>query len=159
MVELSAPAIVPMETAANSIRQRASAEQAHARAAPDGAESRGSTIEHHFAENAEENLRRASARRPPDIHSQQSHHERHGSHVPKPFDILVPRANHLRLSKRAPRWTKSTARQEQPRNANGGNHERERVACERPLITELHHTTAAEKSADGERGPLRRLGE
>ncbi len=68
-------------------------DQADARASPDDADAVGSAMEDDFAEQAEENLRRAAAGGPADGHQRDAEDQRRGAHVAQPFDVFVPGAH------------------------------------------------------------------
>ena len=51
----------------------------------------GPRSKHHFAEQAEQNLRRAAAGRPSDRHQADPQNQRRGAHVAQAFGVLVPR--------------------------------------------------------------------
>src|ERR1039457_3114355 len=58
--------VLEAQARANLVSDGAADHQAEARAAPDGADTGGAAVEDHFAENAEQNLRRSAAGRPAD---------------------------------------------------------------------------------------------
>ena len=107
----------------------------------------------------EQDLRRAAAGGPADVDQGESQNQRHGAHVAQALHVLVPRPHHLGFGERAARRAEAAARQKQPRDAQRRDQKRKRVADERPLVAELHHAGAAQERADGERGPLRGLGQ
>src|ERR1019366_423929 len=80
--------VLEAQARADLVGDGAADHQAEARAAPDSADAGGAAVEYHFAENAEQNLRRAAAGSPADGDHADSQDQRAAAHVAQSFDIF-----------------------------------------------------------------------
>src|ERR1035441_6265537 len=132
-------ALVVLEAQARTdlVGDGATEEQADAGAAPDGADTGGAAVEDHFAEDAEQNLRRPAAGSPADGDHADSQNQRAAAHVAQTFDIFMPGAYHLGFGDGGTRRTKAAAGQEEPRDAQRGNQKGEQMGDEGEAEAEL----------------------
>src|ERR1017187_1954328 len=112
--------VLEAQARADLVGDGAADHQADAGAAPDGADTGGAAVEDHFAEDAEQNLRRSAAASPADGDQADAQDQRAAAHVAQSFDIFMPGAYHLRLGDGGARRAKASAGQEEPRDAQGG---------------------------------------
>src|ERR1039457_4693113 len=134
-------------------------DQPDAGTAPDGADTGGAAMEDQFAEDAEQNLRGAAAGGPSDGDHADAKDQGAAAHVAQTFDVFMPGADHFGFGDGSARRAEASAGQEQARDAPRGKQERERIGDEGDPEAELHDGGAAQKRAEGERGPLRGLGQ
>src|SRR4051794_32796245 len=84
-----------IQRAAQPVANNAADNQSDTGAAPDISNSLGATIEYQLAEEAEQNLRRATAGRPSDAQQRDPEDQGRGSHVAQALHVFVPRPRHV----------------------------------------------------------------
>ncbi len=140
------------------VGESAADQQPQAGKAPDHADSCGSAIEDHFAEQGEEDLRRAAAGGPSHGKQGDGKHQRNRAHVAQAFAIFVPGTDtsssvvHFALGAEA-----AIVGGAQVPDAPRGKNKGESIEDEGPFVADGDHGGAKE-GADGEGDPLRGLG-
>src|SRR5579862_1557753 len=89
-------------------------QQSDARATPDDADARRSTVKNDLAEQAEQDLRRATAGGPADADQGDAEDQRMRAHVAQPFVVFMPGPHDVGFGERVALRTKGVAWQKQP---------------------------------------------